>query len=108
MEDKKDIIRKIDEEIDYYGATGISGKRNPLIPTLIRAKLYILESEPIKHGRWVKKNNGITAECSNCGIYDDIDNHGYEGRLNSFEDFVKDFKFCPRCGAKMDGEESKQ
>ena len=88
MEDKKDIIKKIDEEIDYYGATEIGGKRNPLIPTLVRAKLYILQSETVKHGCWV--DDGALCYCSEC----------HEERR------FPHWTWCPNCGAKMDKKET--
>ena len=59
-------------------------------------------AEPVKHGRWIKTDNGIRinqntrepirtylCDCSCCGWYT-----GNQGTA---------FKFCPNCGAKMDG-----
>lgn len=49
---------------------------------------------PVRHGRWIKTEDG--AECEICGreaVYQIVDDHWeYEN-------------FCPNCGAKMDGEE---
>ena len=46
--------------------------------------------DPVKHGRWVKRNTVGTATCSICGgiIYNSYDNEAN--------------KYCPNCGAKMD------
>lgn len=53
-------------------------------------------AEPVRHGRWLCSDdlneNGICSEC----MYD------------SYEpvDYVSDeWKYCPRCGARMDGVE---
>ena len=47
--------------------------------------------DPVKHGEWIEvENSGIgnTAECSVCGG----NTYGY-----------RTCKYCPDCGAKMDG-----
>lgn len=57
---------------------------------------------PVRHGRWVDKpliksfkhTNIPVVECSACGIdFCDIINNHY---------FM--YKYCPNCGAKMDGD----
>lgn len=59
---------------------------------------------PVRHGRWVNKpliksfkhTNIPVVECSACGIdFCDIINNHY---------FM--YKYCPNCGAKMDGEQT--
>ena len=69
-----------------------------------------IEAEPVKHGRWemdVDPDDG-DCRCSNCRVCIDAlhrRNHkmlnllGYE--LNTF------YKYCPKCGCKMDKEELK-
>lgn len=42
------------------------------------------EVEPVRHGRW-----NPDGSCSECGEYDNKDPYGS--------------KYCPNCGAKMDG-----
>ena len=45
--------------------------------------------EPVRHGHWIwleNSSNVWIAKCSNCGLVE------------------KYWKYCPRCGAKMDGE----
>lgn len=51
-----------------------------------------IEAEPVRHGRWVHHNGGYSDhfECTACG--DDIVLTGK-------------WRFCPNCGAKMDGGE---
>ncbi|MFA6930310.1 MAG: hypothetical protein WCT05_08285, partial [Lentisphaeria bacterium] len=51
-----------------------------------------VETIPVMHGKWifnVKKGYG-TMKCSECGT--------------AFAQQMIPFKFCPNCGAKMDGE----
>ena len=49
-----------------------------------------IEAVPVKHGKWTSQNEGRTLfMCSQCGTK----NHGGHER------------FCPNCGARMDGEE---
>lgn len=62
-----------------------------------------IEAEPIKHGKWIPlypHDVPITNEykCSVCGLGFDED--------EETECVVYDtFKYCPHCGAKMDGVE---
>ncbi len=45
-----------------------------------------IEAKPVKHGHWVKQMNGFD-ECSECK---------YHGSMV--------FRYCPNCGAKMEGD----
>lgn len=56
-----------------------------------------VDAEPVCHGRWLK--HGYSCPCSNCG-YD----LGYSG--TPMELTLAFFKYCPNCGAKMDGGET--
>ena len=49
--------------------------------------------EPVKHGEWELKRNGVGHywKCSVC-------------HTNPCIYVTKDTKFCPNCGARMDGE----
>ena len=62
------------------------------------------DMKPVVHGRWTEQHVDYasdcaidevqTAKCSVCGLYHTTP------YLYSFTDY----KFCPHCGAKMDGE----
>ena len=49
--------------------------------------LPTIEAEPVRHGRWVTDENGITY-CGNC---------------RHMDDYASVHNYCPNCGAKMDG-----
>lgn len=51
-----------------------------------------IEAEPVRHGRWKKKNGEIY--CTNCKK---------SKWSESFELMLRGFDFCPKCGARMDG-----
>lgn len=56
--------------------------------------------QPVKHGKWeYYKNNGIfdTHKCTLCG-------EKYEMYMD-IEPTTK-YKYCPNCGARMDGEQN--
>ena len=62
-----------------------------------------VDAVPVRHGKWIEypeclKHEKAFAEedivCSCCGeVFNTLDNDTYR------------FKYCPNCGAKMDGEE---
>lgn len=54
-------------------------------------KMPTIETEPVRLGWWVIEP-GIGCECSACGF--DIGND---------LDFMEYVKYCPNCGAKMEG-----
>ena len=49
----------------------------------------------VKHGHWIhgSSSENIRVTCSECGY-----------KVNYFWDSWQDAKYCPNCGAKMDGE----
>lgn len=51
-----------------------------------------VDAEPVRHGRWKKKNGEIY--CTNCKK---------SKWSESFELMLRGFDFCPKCGARMDG-----
>ena len=60
---------------------------------------------PVRHGEWIPISDGEGAECSECGEYYDVEgNHSME----SFKLFCRFYRFCPNCGAKMDGGEENE
>lgn len=53
-----------------------------------------VDAEPVRHGKWQPMNErneiyGDVYMCDNCG-------HGFI--------ICENFNYCPKCGAKMDGE----
>lgn len=52
------------------------------------------DAEPVKHSKWIFEGNNLFIDphfrCSNCCAL-------------RFEHYANDFKYCPECGAKMDG-----
>ena len=58
---------------------------------------------PVKHGRWIPISDGAWAECSECGEACDVSDNG---GMTAFELFCDCYKYCPNCGAKMDGGEN--
>lgn len=56
----------------------------------------------VVHGGWIPISDGEMAECSECGENYDVSDGG---GMTSFVLFQKFYKFCPGCGAKMDGGE---
>lgn len=68
-----------------------------VIQALRQAEAQTGEVEPVVHGYWIPIDDGVSAKCGICGACArDLD----EG----FEEFAKSYRYCPRCGAKMDGE----
>lgn len=57
---------------------------------------------PVVHGRWIRiADDDAWAECSECGDrYSSCDNGG----TPEFMLFCNLYKYCPNCGAKMDGD----
>ena len=60
-----------------------------------------VDAVPVVHGRWTEEEtseNTIdewqSAKCTNCGKY----------HTTPYLYYFNDYKFCPHCGAKMDGE----
>ena len=53
-------------------------------------------NEPVKYGHWIhgSSSENIRVTCSECGY-----------KVNYFWDSWQDAKYCPHCGAKMDGKE---
>lgn len=52
-----------------------------------------VDAEPVRHGHWIYDFSS-PLKCSSCGI---------KSKANEIT-LRTDFKFCPYCGAKMDGE----
>lgn len=55
---------------------------------------------PVVHGYWIDISDAEWAECSECGDSRFVSDFG---GMTSFRMFCKDYRYCPNCGAKMDG-----
>lgn len=75
-----------------YGMTviGLTEEDIELAPTI--------DAVPVRHGKWIYGNDfhWYTASCSACG---------YQRRTDIKATGWNQWKYCPHCGAKMDGEE---
>ena len=56
---------------------------------------YLPSAEPERHGRWIVDDEYI--DCSVC--------RREKWSRNPYEPLVRRFRFCPNCGARMDGEQ---
>ena len=62
----------------------------------------IIDVASAVHGRWIRVEDGAWAVCSECGeCYDSCDNGGEP----EFMLFCDCYKYCPNCGARMDGDD---
>lgn len=50
---------------------------------------------------WIPISDGAMAECPKCGETYIVDSHG---GTEGFAKFCARNKFCPNCGARMDGD----
>lgn len=60
-------------------------------------KAPTIEAEPVRHGRWIEKRT--IAYCSCCHV------HWTKSFITSLRNT---YKYCPNCGARMDGESKKE
>ena len=67
-----------------------------------------IEAEPVKHGRWIIRDNPGTGwyrvTCSECG--EDVTS--VVPVIGFFPDAKAVWNYCPDCGAKMDAEEGEE
>lgn len=69
-----------------------------------------IEAEPVRHGRWVVDDLGRT-HCSGCGerlpfmhCYSDDPCCDYDEEWDEeWDEEIPESRYCPNCGAKMDG-----
>ena len=70
-------------------------------PMILKAIDYApsADAEPVRHGHWVEHDEDTwsnEAECSEC--------HKRIGHSGLPDRFLREFKYCHNCGAKMDKE----
>lgn len=79
------------KQCDWYGDTWCRGE---LYGVQIAEFPIAADVAPVRHGRWIGYD-GDSWKCSICG---EEDCYAYDLNVNRFTD-----KYCPNCGAKMDG-----
>lgn len=52
------------------------------------------DAEPVWHGKWTRKHNYGSWECSECGCK--------VNRTNPLKGNIWNYYYCPNCGARMD------
>ena len=102
-------MRLIDADKLKKHYTWWGGEEKEMFDTIVDMQPTI-EAEPIRHGKWCDgfsisgnlppiftKSQGFqTVKCSVCNITQSV---------NTYQNKVM-FRFCPYCGAKMDGKEA--
>lgn len=67
----------------------------------LRYRIHAEEVVEMRHGKWLEKDVSHinlegemqSARCSCCGLY----------HTTPFLYYFKEYKYCPNCGARMDG-----
>lgn len=85
-----DMIEYCESDIPPLRVRGQSVAVAALRRVIAVAKEYAVDAEPVKHGEWKINSDGYYPYCSVCGTAaDQLTKH-----LT---------KYCPECGARMDG-----
>lgn len=95
---KMEPCKNIAESITDY-EQGYLDSRNVMIDMIGNSPT--IEAEPVLHGRWQWANGyiGTMAECSVCGLSP----MGFYSLPINQIGRLPEYKYCPHCGAKMDG-----
>lgn len=74
-----------------------------VIDCYVKDNAQIIDVAPVVHGQWLNFAGDFqTAECDKCGeLYDVVNGESSEKYFEAFKQF---YKFCPNCGARMDGD----
>lgn len=98
-----EIVRGVLEGIAEHSNTGFPGRVDPADLRLGISILDKMSCEGLTNaepGIWIPGPGYETAKCSKCGeelgVTEDSD-------ATLFEIFAEEYRFCPRCGAKMEG-----
>jgi len=78
------LLEQMKHRMDYVG--------RPSDAVCLVEDAPTIEAKPIKHGKWWQDMFGIFWVCSACNMPTDV------------KSASKYFKYCPFCGAKMEGE----
>lgn len=92
--DREATLLLLDTSIKQFGENWLQDKLTKnglLIAKQIVSKQPTIKAEPVRYGRWKKKNGEIY--CTNCKK---------SKWSESFELMLRGFDFCPKCGARMD------
>ena len=63
----------------------------------LRKDIPAADVQPVKHGRWVSIGHKLSRICSVCDC---------DEPYKFADDDANVYKYCPNCGAKMDGEKN--
>ena len=88
-----------DQTVDKYGTARkcLVARRAIERATKVLESLPAADVEPVRHGRWKLHKHYGDYECSVCGNGDVITPLFYTLKM----------KYCPNCGAKMEGDRRK-
>lgn len=86
------------EELDSILNWNTNDEYNMYSDTMVAIdNAHTIEAEPVIHAHWIEKQT--TIQCSNCG-------KEYNDEIRCMCYFENaELNHCPKCGAKMDGDE---
>ena len=98
---KQSVIDYLNGYLHLMGKCGAlfdKGQRRALINSIQDiSTVKAADVQPVKHGRWENTNTPNQLRCSNCEIIHVIVQYPHG-----------DVKYCPNCGARMDGKQFKR
>lgn len=93
--DRQAAIKAIHDEFDECLVWDESGQHTADEVENILTSLPSVDAQPVKHGRWERKNDGVY--CSECHLGWDF--------IRGVPSEAENYRYCPICGARMDREE---
>ena len=81
--DKEDLYQYLDNEVEW------NTNQDRLLTLEVVSEFDSADVAPVKHGKWIHNDEWWEFICTSC----------YRGIGN-----IKKYKYCPYCGAKMDGD----
>ena len=85
----KEYIEREAAYEDFEKCNSENQKWTPSRVKALIARQKAADVTQVRHGRWKISSDYGLSECSSCGW--------------NIEEYVVDYDYCPRCGAKMDG-----